>query len=58
VDIVHGFYVDGTRINLMLLPGQISQLEYTFRRPGEHLLICHEYCGAGHHAMVGRVIAE
>lgn len=58
VDIIHGFHVDDTRINLMVLPGQISELEYTFRQPGEHLLICHEYCGAGHHAMVGKVIAE
>jgi cytochrome c oxidase subunit 2 len=58
VDIVHGFYVDDTRINLMVLPGQISELEYTFREPGEHLVICHEYCGAGHHAMAGRLIAE
>jgi cytochrome c oxidase subunit 2 len=58
VDIVHGFHVDDTRINLMVLPGQVSELEYTFRRAGEHLLICHEYCGAGPHAMAGRVIAE
>jgi cytochrome c oxidase subunit 2 len=58
VDIVHGFHVDDTRINLMVLPGQVSELEYTFRETGEHLLICHEYCGAGHHAMAGKVIAE
>ena len=58
VDVIHGFNIEGTRVNLMLLPGQISELEYTFREPGEHLLICHEYCGVGHHAMVGRVIAE
>jgi cytochrome c oxidase subunit 2 len=42
----------------MVLPGQVSELEYTFREAGEHLLICHEYCGAGHHAMAGKVIAE
>lgn len=58
VDVVHGFNIEGTRVNLMLLPGQVSELAYTFDEPGEHLLICHEYCGVGHHAMVGRVIAE
>lgn len=57
-DIVHGFYIENTRVNLMLLPGQVSEITYTFREPGEHLLICHEYCGVGHHAMYGRVIAE
>lgn len=58
VDVVHGFYVERTRVNLMLLPGQVSELDYTFREPGEHLVICHEYCGVGHHAMFGRVIVE
>lgn len=58
IDVVHGFHVEGTRVNMMLLPGQVSLLTYTFDEPGEHLLICHEYCGVGHQAMVGRVIAE
>lgn len=58
LDVIHGFLVEGTRINLMVLPGQISELSYTFDEPGEHLVICHEYCGVGHHGMAGRVIAE
>jgi cytochrome c oxidase subunit II len=57
-DVIHGIQVTGTRINVMLIPGQISRVEYTFREPGEHLLICHEYCGLGHHTMGGRVIIE
>jgi cytochrome c oxidase subunit 2 len=58
LDVIHGFHVEGTRINLMVLPGQISELSYTFDQPGEHLMICHEYCGVGHHGMAGKVIAE
>ena len=58
IDVVHGFNIEGTRVNMMLLPGQISELTYTFHEPGEHLLICHEYCGVGHQAMFGKVIAE
>ncbi len=57
-DVVHGLSIEGTRVNLMLLPGQITELKYTFRRAGEHLLICHEYCGRAHHMMGGRVIVE
>lgn len=57
-DVVHGLSIEGTRVNLMLLPGQITELKYTFRRAGEHLLICHEYCGRAHHTMGGRVIVE
>jgi cytochrome c oxidase subunit 2 len=55
-DVIHGFNIEGTRLNMMLIPGQISQNTYTFREPGEYLLICHEYCGLGHHMMAGRVI--
>ena len=58
IDILHGFNIEGTRLNMMLIPGQISRNTYTFDEPGEHLLICHEYCGIGHHLMYGRVIVE
>ena len=58
VDVVHGFHIDETRVNVMLLPGQVTELTYRFDEPGEYLLVCHEYCGAGHHLMSGRVIVE
>jgi len=57
-DVIHGFMIAGTRVNMMLIPGQVSRMTYTFRRPGEYALICHEYCGLGHQGMVGRVIVE
>lgn len=57
-DVIHGIHVEGTRVNMMLIPGQVSRNSYTFEEPGEHLMICHEFCGAGHHLMFGRVIVE
>jgi cytochrome c oxidase subunit 2 len=57
-DVVHGFKVQGTPINMMLVPGQVSTLTTRFDRPGEYLFVCHEYCGTGHHVMFGRVIVE
>lgn len=57
-DVIHGFHVEGTRLNMMLIPGQISEMSYTFEEPGEHLIICHEYCGVGHHTMYGTIIVE
>jgi cytochrome c oxidase subunit 2 len=54
-DVIHGFDVEGTRLNAMLIPGQITELSYTFREPGKHLIICHEYCGIGHHEMYGTI---
>lgn len=57
-DVLHGFNIEGTRVNVMLIPGQVSRQQYTFTRAGEYLLICHEFCGIGHHFMAGKVIVE
>jgi cytochrome c oxidase subunit II len=57
-DVIHGVHVEGTRVNFMLIPGQISKVTSTFREPGEHLIICHEFCGVGHHLMYGTLIVE
>ena len=57
-DVIHGLHVEDTRVNMMLIPGEISANRYTFERPGEYRMVCHEYCGIGHHVMAGRVIVE
>ncbi len=57
-DVIHGFNIERTNVNAMLIPGQVTEMTYRFERPGEHLIICHEYCGLGHHLMYGRFIVE
>lgn len=57
-DVIHGFKISNTPINVMVVPGQISRMTTTFNEPGEYLFVCHEYCGAGHHVMYGKVIVE
>ena len=57
-DVIHGFHVEGTRVNMMLIPGQITRARYRFERPGEYTIICNEYCGVGHHTMYGKVIVK
>jgi cytochrome c oxidase subunit 2 len=57
-DVLHGFHVARTRINVMMIPGQIARVRYTFDQPGEYLIVCHEYCGAAHHIMSGKVVVE
>ena len=54
-DVVHGFLVTGTNINLMLVPGYVSSLNARFETPGERLMPCHEFCGMGHEGMWGRI---
>jgi len=50
-DVVHGIQVIGTNINTMVTPGHIQKISQTFDEPGEYLVICNEYCGAGHQLM-------
>ena len=57
-DVTHGFMIAGTNANSMLLPGYISQFTTVFPRAGDHLIVCHEFCGNGHHVMYGRIIVE
>lgn len=57
-DVIHGFKVENMPINVMVVPGQISRVKATFNRPGEYLIICHEYCGGGHHVMAGKIVVK
>jgi cytochrome c oxidase subunit II len=50
--------IAGTNANSMIVPGYISQFTTTFATAGDYLLICHEFCGTGHHAMHGRIIVD
>jgi cytochrome c oxidase subunit 2 len=54
-DTVHGFVVGRTNANTMLIPGFVATFTTTFRRTGEQLMPCHEYCGTGHEGMWARV---
>lgn len=54
-DVVHGFLIDGTTVNTMLVPGYISIISTRFETPGDHTMPCHEFCGSGHEGMWGRV---
>lgn len=52
-DVIHGFKVFDTTINVMVIPGQIAEVTYTFTRAGDYPFYCHEYCGTLHHEMTG-----
>ncbi len=54
-DIIHGFKMFDTNTNIMVIPGQISEVTHTFDEPGAYQFYCHEYCGSLHHTMFGVV---
>ena len=54
-DAIHGFIVGKTNANVMLIPGYVATFTTTFRKVGDELMPCHEYCGSGHAAMWAHV---
>jgi len=54
-DVVHGFFIPGTDINMMAVPGWVNEETHTFTKAGEYLLICHEYCGIEHQNMFAKI---
>jgi cytochrome c oxidase subunit 2 len=54
-DVVHGFSIPLTGVNMMVVPGWVSSAKHTFKEAGTFLLVCNEYCGAGHHLMAAQV---
>jgi len=54
-DVVHGFLITDTNINLMLVPGYISTITAHFDAPGDRHMPCHEFCGVGHEGMWGLI---
>lgn len=52
-DVVHGFNIAGTNVNMMIEPGYVSKMETVLNNPGEYTIVCNEYCGVGHHLMFG-----
>jgi len=57
-DVVHGLFIPKANINVMLLPGLLSRVTRRFDEPGEYPMMCHEYCGIGHHLMGGKIIVD
>jgi cytochrome c oxidase subunit II len=54
-DAVHGFLIQHSNINTMLVPGYVSVMPARFDQTGEYAMPCHEFCGVGHEGMWARV---
>lgn len=55
-DVTHGLFIQGTTVNAMVIPGEVTRATYRFAKPGVYPFWCHEYCGIGHHVMSGRIV--
>ena len=56
VDVNHGFSLYPLNINFQVVPGYDYGLRVVPNEAGDFRIVCNEFCGIGHHVMVGRVI--
>ena len=52
-DVLHGVYVPRSNLNLMIVPGYISEVQTALMQTGEQPFLCQEYCGPAHAYMYG-----
>ena len=55
-DVNHGFSLLPMNVNLQVVPGYDYALPVTPTEEGDFRIVCNEFCGVGHHLMIGRII--
>ena len=55
MDWQHGFSLQPTNINLQVHPDYEMVLTITPNETGDFFVVCTEFCGVGHHTMVGKI---
>lgn len=55
-DLVHGFSLQPTNMNFQVYPFYDYVLKFKPTQSGEFKVVCNEFCGIGHHAMLGKII--
>lgn len=58
-DVNHGFGVYDADLNVIAqtqaMPGYTNELLVSYPRPGKYRILCLEYCGLAHHAMISEI---
>ena len=55
MDWQHGFSLQPVNINIQVHPNYEMVLTIKPTQAGEFSVVCNEYCGVGHHTMLGRI---
>ena len=58
MDWLHGLSIQPVNINVEVVPGYEMVLSITPDTAGEFGVVCNEYCGIGHHSMLGRIYVK
>ncbi len=56
-DVIHSFFAPDLHIKQDAVPGMTTKAWFVVDQPGEHTVLCAEYCGLGHSDMMTRIVA-
>lgn len=56
LDWQHGFSLQPANINIQVVPDHEHVFSLTPNAAGEYSVICNEFCGLGHHLMIGKIL--
>ncbi len=56
-DVIHGFYIPAFRIQQDVVPGLTTKVWFNVNTPGSNYILCSQYCGLKHSAMIAKIIA-
>lgn len=56
IDLQHGFSLQPVNMNFQVVPNYDYVLRFKPTKKGEHSIICNEFCGIGHHLMIGKIV--
>ncbi len=54
----HGFSLQPVNINLQIIPGYETVITVAPDQAGEFTVVCNEFCGIGHHLMLGKIFVR
>ena len=54
----HGFSLQPVNINLQIVPGYEMVITVAPDQAGEFTVVCNEFCGIGHHLMLGKIYVK
>lgn len=55
-DVMHGFSIQPVNMNFQVYPDYDYVLTFKPTETGEYKVVCNEFCGIGHHAMIGKIV--
>jgi len=57
-DVIHSFFVPDFRIKKDVVPGRFNKTWFEAKEPGEHWVLCAEYCGTKHSDMLAKLVVH